>query len=79
MEATVSTMTIDLQDIPCAFKKTACVAERRRMLDEPHIAPLTAYVERLRIQHPDWEFQEFDPLDGGLMLICCSCLKSLGL
>ena len=36
------------------------------MLDEPHIAPLTAYVEQLRIQHPDWEFQEFDPLDGGV-------------
>lgn len=36
------------------------------MLEEPHIAPLTAYVQRLRTQHPDWEFPYFDPMDGGV-------------
>ncbi|MNF52978.1 Uracil DNA glycosylase superfamily protein [compost metagenome] len=39
---------------------------RRRMLHEPHIAPLTAYVGSLRTKHPDWEFQDFDPMDGGV-------------
>lgn len=59
-------MTIECHDAPCAFRNPECVAERRRMLHDPHIAPLTAYVERLRAQHPGWEFQEFDPLDGGV-------------
>jgi hypothetical protein len=36
------------------------------MLVEPHIAPLTSYVESLRRQEPETEFQYFDPLDGGV-------------
>jgi hypothetical protein len=35
------------------------------MLNEPHIAPLADYVQRLRDIHPAWEFPNFDPLDGG--------------
>ena len=35
------------------------------MLREPHIAPLTDLATKLRRMHPDWEFPEFDPLDGG--------------
>ena len=38
---------------------------RRRLLAEPHIRPLTAYVEQLRGRSPD-EFPDFDPLDGGV-------------
>ena len=38
---------------------------RRRLLSEPHIRPLTAYVEQLRDRSPD-EFPDFDPLDGGV-------------
>lgn len=36
------------------------------MLNEPHAAPLSAYVESLRERHPTWEFQDFDPADGGV-------------
>ena len=35
------------------------------MLHEPHVAPLTRFVETLRAAHPSWEFPDFDPLDGG--------------
>jgi hypothetical protein len=34
------------------------------MLHQPHIAPLTSFVTKLRA-HLDWEFPDFDPLDGG--------------
>ncbi|CAG9239479.1 Uracil-DNA glycosylase [Paraburkholderia caribensis] len=30
------------------------------------MAPLTGYVERLRAENPTWEFQDFDPADGGV-------------
>lgn len=42
------------------------MARRRQRLHEPHIAPLTDYVETLRGAHPAWEFPYFDPLDGGV-------------
>ncbi len=35
------------------------------MLRDAHMQPLTAYVETLRVDHPSWEFPDFDPLDGG--------------
>lgn len=35
------------------------------MLRERHVAPLAAFVERLRRAYPGWEFPDFDPLDGG--------------
>jgi hypothetical protein len=54
-------------DAPRTFRQQRFVIERRRMLHEPHIAPLTAYVESLRSKHSfDWEFQDFDPMDGGV-------------
>lgn len=59
-------MTNEHHDTPRSFRQPEIVATRRRMLNEPHIAPLTAYVENLRVKHPDWEFQDFDPLDGGV-------------
>lgn len=42
------------------------VVQRKQMLGEKHIAPLAQYVDSLRAKHPDWEFQDFDPLDGGI-------------
>jgi hypothetical protein len=36
------------------------------MLHAPHVVALTHFVERLRKEHPAWEFPDFDPLDGGL-------------
>ncbi|MFP3515746.1 uracil-DNA glycosylase [Pseudomonas sp. SIMBA_077] len=59
-------MTAENHDAPRNFKQAEFVAARRSMLQEPHIAPLTIYVERLRAEHPDWEFQDFDPMDGGV-------------
>ncbi|SDB63663.1 uracil-DNA glycosylase [Pseudomonas sp. NFACC13-1] len=59
-------MTIEYHDAPRNLRHPELVAMRRRMLYEPHIAPLTAYVEGLRAKHPDWEFQDFDPMDGGV-------------
>lgn len=57
---------MDYINIPRSFKNREAVAHRRTMLNEPHIARLTAYVESLRAKHPTWEFQDFDPADGGV-------------
>jgi uracil-DNA glycosylase len=39
---------------------------RKRMLNDPHIAPLADFVTGLRATHLDQEFPDFDPLDGGV-------------
>jgi len=46
-------------------------AEQRRartaLLSEPHIQPLTEFVERMRFtKGPDYGIPYFDPLDGGV-------------
>lgn len=51
---------------PRSFKHPEAIARRRLMLTDPHISPLTAYVESLRVKHPTWEFQDFDPADSGV-------------
>ncbi|WP_253189929.1 hypothetical protein [Paraburkholderia fungorum] len=56
-------MTLD--DAPRTLHSPEAIALRRAMLTETHVAPLAAYVEGLRLMHSDWEFQDFDPLDGG--------------
>lgn len=44
----------------------AARAARRVLLREPHVAPLTAFVEALRAQAgPAVSIPDFDPLDGG--------------
>lgn len=53
-------------DAPRTLRFPKAIAARQQMLAEPHIAPLAAYVQGLRAKHPDWEFQDFDPLDGGI-------------
>jgi hypothetical protein len=46
--------------------RSATVRERRKlMLGQSHIAPLTAYVAKLR-QRGSVEVPDFDPLDGGI-------------
>lgn len=55
-----------LDDAPRTLRSPEAVALRRAMLTEQHIAPLASYVGGLRLKHPDWEFQDFDPLDGGV-------------
>ncbi|MDT4864861.1 Uracil DNA glycosylase superfamily protein [compost metagenome] len=59
-------MSTEYNDIPRAFKSSEVALARREMLQEAHISPLTAYVENLRIKYPDWEFPDFDPMDGGI-------------
>lgn len=58
--------TISIDDAPRTLRSIEACNLRRAMLTLPHIAPLAQYVERLRAKHPDWEFQDFDPLDGGV-------------
>ncbi|SKC99062.1 hypothetical protein SAMN05445504_7595 [Burkholderia sp. CF099] len=51
---------------PRTLRDLTAIEARQGRLSEPHIAPLTQYVARLRAQHPSWEFPDFDPLDGGI-------------
>lgn len=58
-------MTDWLIDAPRTLRFPEAIAHRRQKLVEPHVAPLARYVEALRAKQPDWQFQDFDPLDGG--------------
>jgi hypothetical protein len=49
-----------------SFRSHEVVASRRDMLRNPHIVQFTDFVETLRKRHPNWEFPNFDPLDGGV-------------
>lgn len=42
------------------------VLQRQAMIREAHLEALSAYVDGLRHSYPDWEFPDFDPLDGGV-------------
>jgi len=53
-------------DAPRTLRSPEAIAQRRQMLEKPHIARLARYVDDLRAAHPNWEFQDFDPLDGGV-------------
>ncbi|VVE33352.1 uracil-DNA glycosylase [Pandoraea iniqua] len=57
---------MDYINTPRSFKQPEAIVQRRGMLNEPHIAPLVSYVEGLRVKQPEWEFQDFDPADGGV-------------
>ena len=50
---------------PRSLRNPEDVKARRALLNMPHIAPLTAYVEALRFRC-GLEFPDFDPLDGGV-------------
>lgn len=51
---------------PRTLHDPTAIEARQARLNDPHIAPLTQYVVRLRNRHPSWEFPDFDPLDGGI-------------
>jgi hypothetical protein len=53
-------------DAPKSLRDPTAVAARRAMLPQSHMRPLTEYVTALRLANPDWEFPDFDPLDGGV-------------
>jgi hypothetical protein len=52
-------------DAPRSLRDPEAREARRRLLTEPHVRPLTQYVEGLRARSPA-EFPDFDPLDGGV-------------
>ena len=54
-----------INDCARSLRSTEIVALRRQMLQEPHIAPLTDFVRKMKEAHPTWDFPDFDPLDGG--------------
>ena len=54
-------------DRPKLLADPAACAARTKQLREPHIAPLTVFVEALRAQvGPDLSIPNFDPWDGGI-------------
>ena len=54
-------------DTPKLLADPAACAARSGQLHEPHIAPLTAFVETLRAQvGPHVSIPNFDPWDGGI-------------
>jgi uracil-DNA glycosylase len=56
-----------LADRPKLLANPAARGARITQLHEPHIAPLTAFVETLRAQvGPDVSIPNFDPWDGGI-------------
>ncbi len=58
-------METDVPNSARSLRSAQAVALRREMLRQPHIAPLTCFVEKLKVDHPSSEFPYFDPLDGG--------------
>ena len=52
-------------EAPRSLRDPEARAARRRLLTEPHVRPLTQYVEDLRARSTA-EFPDFDPLDGGV-------------
>jgi hypothetical protein len=53
-------------DFPRSLRSSAAVAARKGLLHQPHMGPLAQFVANLRCGHPDCEFPDFDPLDGGV-------------
>ncbi|WP_430226941.1 uracil-DNA glycosylase [Paraburkholderia tropica] len=54
-------------DRPKSLGDAAVKATRIRQLHEPHVAPLTAYVEELRLEAgPGADIPDFDPWDAGI-------------
>lgn len=66
VSSSVTPMLTTTDDAPRTLRSPDAIALRQRMLTEPHVAPLARYVDGLRAKHPAWEFQDFDPLDGGI-------------
>ncbi len=53
------------EDAPRTLADEAERARRLAMLDEPHMAPLTTFIRRLRATRPELMIPNVDPLDGG--------------
>jgi uracil-DNA glycosylase len=67
------------QDTPKSLRDPAAREARRRRLREKHVAPLAAYVERLRISTSKGKLiPYFDPLDGGTRARCLFVFEAPG-
>ena len=71
-------MAATYEDGPKLFRNQAAVEARKRQLYEPHIQPLTVYVERLRARFVDRDIPFFDPWDGGVNAQCLFLLEAPG-
>lgn len=60
------------------FKNKNAIEARREQLSEPHIKPLTEYVDALRIKHANCIIPYFDPWDGGVNAECLFLLEAPG-
>lgn len=52
-------------DEPRTNRDPAEIERKLALLQAPHVAPLTAFVERLRASHPDAAIPYFDPTEAG--------------
>ena len=55
----------EVTDCARSLRSPEAVVLRKERLHEPHMAPLAEFVVKLRRAHPDREFPDFDPRDGG--------------
>jgi hypothetical protein len=55
----------EVTDCSRSLRSPEAVVFRREMRREAHMVPLAEFVAKLRRTHPEWEFPDFDPLDGG--------------
>lgn len=68
-----------LIDMPKLLGNATANANRIQQLREPHIAPLTDFVERLRLEvGPDASIPFFDPWDGGVEATVLFLLEAPG-
>src|SRR5687768_17686660 len=66
-------------DAPKSLADTSTGKARLAALSEPHIAPLAAFVKRLRQAAGHVEgVPDFDPLDGGVLAECLFVLEAPG-
>lgn len=71
-------MRNQLIDQPKLFGNRTAVADRLAQLQEPHVKPLTAFVETLRSEVGCPLIPYFDPWDGGINAECLFLLEAPG-
>ena len=66
IETAVSQELTDQIASPRGLRNQLLLQSKITRLSEPHVAPLTSYIDQLRSAHPEIEFPYFDPDDGGI-------------
>lgn len=67
-----------MEDLPRANRYPGFVASKVARLYEPHVAPLSRFVERLRASHPTYSIPWFDPDDAGVGASILTLLEAPG-